>query len=358
MPDGLARAGTYTIKGSENCIAACNSPTANPDSATTFENQPVVINVVANDNDGGSPPLTVTSVTQPSNGTASNNGNGTVTYAPKSGFVGPDSFTYTIKKNSGKTATGTVTVNVTTTQWFEDTDKSISYANGWHTINDSNASGGTFHLDTGNDQHAMTFNFVLQANSVTLQYFFATSTKGGSAQVLIDGNPAGTINYQGSSGSMHDPVFIGPDGKRISTIFPITGAGPHKFELVNLNGPAYVDKFCVTSGSSSTMATSGPGTTATSTNLLAVGGQALQNLLVPSNALGFSVAAEADANLPYKLILIDPTGKLLGTVNSSSTGIATVTMPVSTTGLYVIHAVNVRLGPVTNWTAATPQLTY
>jgi hypothetical protein len=204
----------------------------------------------------------------------------------------------------------------------------------------------------------MTFNFVLQANSGTLQYFFATSTKGGSAQVLIDGNPAGTINYQGSSGSMHDPVFIGPDGKRISTIFPITGAGPHKFELVNLNGPAYVDKFCVTSGSSSTMATSGPGTTATSTNLLAVGGQALQNLLVPSNALGFSVAAEADANVPYKLIVIDPTGKLLGTVNSSSTGIATVTMPVSTTGLYVIQLVNVGLGPVNIWTAATPQVTY
>jgi hypothetical protein len=358
MPDSTTPAGTYTIFGSENCAAACTAPTANPDSATTTENQPVVINVVANDTDGGSPPLTVTSVTQPSNGTASNNGNGTVTYAPKSGFVGTDSFTYTIKNNCGKTATGTVTVNVTTTQCFEDTDKSISYANGWHTINDSSASGGTFHLDSGNDQHAMTFNFVLQANSGTLQYFFATSTKGGSAQVLIDGNPAGTINYQGSSGSMHDPVFIGPDGKRISTIFPITGAGPHKFELVNLNGPAYVDKFCVTSGSSSTMATSGPGTTATSTNLLAVGGQALQNLLVPSNALGFSVAAEADVNVPYKLVVTDPTGKLLGAVNSSANGIASVSMPVSASGLYVIQLVNVGLGPVNIWTAATPQVTY
>jgi len=204
----------------------------------------------------------------------------------------------------------------------------------------------------------VTFTFQSQTSTGSVQYFFATSTKGGSAQVLIDGNPAGTINYQGSSGSMHDPVFIGPDGKRISSIFPITGAGPHKFELVNLNGPAYVDKFCVTSGSSSTMATSGPGTTATSTNLLAVGGQALQNLLLPSNALGFSVAAEADANVPYKLVVIDPTGKVLGSVNSSSNGIATVTMPVSTTGLYVIQLVNVGLGPVNIWTAATPQVTY
>ena len=353
MPDSLARSGTYTIKGSENCAAACTAPTANPDSATTLENQPVVINVIANDTDGGSPPLTVAAVTQPSNGTATNNGNGTVTYAPNSGFVGPDSFGYTIKNGCGATANGGVSVTVNAPpppQCFEDSSSAIAYDNGWHTIKDSNASGGTFHLNTGKDvQHALKFTFQLQTDTGTLQYFYAQSTKGGTAQVRIDGSaPVTTINYQGSAGSMRDPVF------GASASFSIVGKGTHTFELINLTGPAYVDKICITNGSSTSLATAGPGTTTTSTSALAIGQSLLQNVMVPSNALGFSVAAEADVNVPYKLVVIDPTGKVLGTVNSSSNGIGSVTMPVSTPGLYVIQLVNVGLGPVVVWSASTP----
>jgi len=159
------------------------------------------------------------------------------------------------------------------------------------------------------------------------------------------------------SGSMHDPFFKDATGTPFSVTYTLTGKGFHTFELVNLTGPAYVDEFCITNATSSTMATAGPGTTSTSTNLLAVGGQAVQNLLVPSNALAFSVAAEANANVPYKLIVIDPSGKVLGTVNSSANGIASVSVPVSTTGLYVIQLVNVGLGPVNIWTAATPEVT-
>jgi Bacterial Ig domain len=107
MPDTTTRAGSYTIA---DCT--CKPPTANPDSANTTENRPVVINVVANDTDGGFPPITVTGVTQPTNGTATNNGDGTVTYAANHNFVGTDSFTYTIRNDCGKTATGNVTVTV------------------------------------------------------------------------------------------------------------------------------------------------------------------------------------------------------------------------------------------------------
>ena len=279
-----------------------------------------------------------------------------MTYTPNSGSTSTDSFKYAIKNQCGKTATGTVTVTVISTQCYEDTDKGISYANGWHTISDSNASGGTFHLDTGNDQHALTFSFTLQADSGSVQYFYATSTKGGTADVYIDGTFRQTVNYNGSSGTMHDPVFSTSSGK-LSLTFGVFSAGPHKFELRNLSGPAYVDKFCVTSGSSSAQATAGPGTTTTNTSPLALGQSLLQNVMVPSNALGFSVAAEADVNVPYSLVVIDPTGKVLGTVNSAN-GIASVTMPVSTSGLYVIQLVNVGLGPVNIWTAATPQVTY
>jgi len=248
-------------------------------------------------------------------------------------------------------------------QCLEDDDPHIVYDNGWHTIQDSNASAGHFHLDTGKDvQHALKFTFQLQSDTGTLKYFFAKSTKGGTAQVLIDGKAPmtnGTINYQASagtagSGSMHDPFFKDTTGNLFSFTYNIVGKGFHTFELVNLTGPAYVDEFCITNATSSTMATAGPGTTMTSTSALAIGQSLLQNVMVPSNALGFSVAAEADVNVPYTLVVIDPTGKVLGSVNSSSNGIASVTMPVSTTGLYVIQLVNVGLGPVNIWTAATP----
>ena len=370
MPDSLSRAGTYTIVGSENCAAACTAPTANPDSATTTENQAVVISVLNNDTDGGSPPLTVTAVSQPSRGTATNNGNGTVTYTPSNGFVGTDTFTYTIRNGCGATATGNVTVTVNAPpppQCFEDDDSHIAYDNGWHTVSDPNASAGHFHLNTGQDvQHGLKFTFQLQSDMGTLQYFYAKSTKGGTAQVLIDGKAPitnGTINYQASagtagSGSMHDPFFRDTTGTLFSVTYSFTGKGFHTFELVNLTGPAYVDKICITNGSSTNMATAGPGTTTTNTSALALGQSLLRNVLVPSNALGFSVAAEADANVPYKLVVIDPTGKVLGTVNSAPNGIATVQGPISTPGQYVIQLVNVGVGPVNIWTAATPQVTY
>ena len=357
MPSSTTPGGNpYTIFGAENCAKACTAPTANPDSATTTENQPVVINVVANDTDGGSPPITVTGVTQPTNGTATNNGNGTVTYHPNQNFTGTDSFKYTIQNGCGAKATGNVTVTVNAPppppQCYEDDDPHISYDNGWHTINDSNASAGHYHLKTGNaDPHGMSFSYQLQSAQGTLQYFYATSSKGGTADVYLDGAFAATISYQGGSGSMHNPTF------GVSASFNIAGQGSHTFELRNINGPAYVDKICVTNSSPSSQPSAGPGTTSTSTNALAIGQSLLQNLVVPSNALAYSVVAESSANVPYKLIVIDPSGKVLGTVNSSANGIATVQGLVSVPGLYVIQMVNVGVGPVNIWTAATPEVT-
>jgi hypothetical protein len=113
MPSSLARTGSYTLVGSENCTDA-TPPVARDDFATTEEAQPVVIDVVANDSDGGAPPLTVTSVGQPANGQAVNNGDGTVTYIPAEGFFSPpdDAFTYTIRNDAGLSDTAMVTVTV------------------------------------------------------------------------------------------------------------------------------------------------------------------------------------------------------------------------------------------------------
>lgn len=57
--------------------------------------------------------LTVESVSGGQHGTATRNGDGTVSYTPRDGFSGRDTVTYTVTDPSGNTATGTLTVTVT-----------------------------------------------------------------------------------------------------------------------------------------------------------------------------------------------------------------------------------------------------
>jgi hypothetical protein len=92
-----------------NLVVNC-PPVAVDDTATTVNGFPTTINVLANDSDPDGDPLTVTGVTDPPNGTAVNNGDGTVTYTPDCGFFGIDTFDYTISDGQGGSDTGTVTV--------------------------------------------------------------------------------------------------------------------------------------------------------------------------------------------------------------------------------------------------------
>ena len=87
-------------------------PVAVNDGASTNPNIPVTVNVLSNDFDPDGNPLTVTGVSVPTNGTAVNNNDGTITYTPNNGFVGNDSFTYTISDNNGGTATATVNISM------------------------------------------------------------------------------------------------------------------------------------------------------------------------------------------------------------------------------------------------------
>ena len=95
----------YTVNTAAQPVEAVN------DTATTPEDQPITIAVLANDT-GGDGPLSVTSVTQGANGTVSIAGT-SVLYAPNAGFNGTDTFTYTA---SDGTASDTAIVTVTVTQ--------------------------------------------------------------------------------------------------------------------------------------------------------------------------------------------------------------------------------------------------
>ena len=89
-----------------------NPPVANPDTETATTAQNSTFNVTANDTDPNGYTVSITSVTQPANGSVSIGNTGLVTYQSNAGFTGQDSFTYNISDGNGGTATGTVTVTV------------------------------------------------------------------------------------------------------------------------------------------------------------------------------------------------------------------------------------------------------
>ncbi|MGH8171781.1 MAG: Ig-like domain-containing protein, partial [Rhodanobacteraceae bacterium] len=114
---------TYTIDDGRGGTASANvtvtvgarpnqPPVANDDAATTVAPAPVTINVLTNDSDPDGDPLTLQSVTQPASGSAAISGT-VVVYTPAAGFVGTDTFDYTINDGRGGTATATVTVTIT-----------------------------------------------------------------------------------------------------------------------------------------------------------------------------------------------------------------------------------------------------
>ncbi|MCI0699751.1 MAG: Ig-like domain-containing protein [Planctomycetia bacterium] len=88
------------------------APIAPPTSVWTAENTPVTIEVLELAFDPDEDELTVTGVTQGSNGSVIVNVDGTITYTPNTSFTGDDSFTYTVEDEDENEATHTITVTV------------------------------------------------------------------------------------------------------------------------------------------------------------------------------------------------------------------------------------------------------
>lgn len=245
----------------------------------------------------------------------------------------------------------TVSRTVTEPSCMEDDDSRINYDNGWHLVSYAGASAGHFRLNTGNDgQHGATLNFdVAGGQTGKITYYYLKSTKGGTADVYLDGVFRQTINYKGSVGKLREPEKKDEYQSSLSNLAP----GGHALELRNVRGAIYVDGFCLESSGSSAQPASGPGQTSSNTTSLNPGKQSLQSLALPAGAQAIAVVAEASPELPIQLLLIDPSGTVLNTANNS-TGIAAINRTVSGPGTYTIKVVNVSIGPVQVWTASTP----
>jgi len=229
---------------------------------------------------------------------------------------------------------------------IEDNDSRIAYSNGWHLVNDSNASGGHFRLNAGKGSATLSFE-VAAGQSGAVTYNFARSTKGGSAEVYLDGTSKGVISNSGSSGTMRAPQF------GFNARYEGLGSGAHTLEIRSISGAIYVDSFRLDSSFSSAHPAAGPGQTNTSVSSLAVGQQLLQQLTIPAGTQAVSVVAEPSVNVPIRLVLVDPSGSVVQIADGSS-GFAVINTPVSASGIYVVKLVNIGIGPVSVWTAATP----
>ena len=108
ITDSRTPEGLDTANVTVNVNAA---PVTADDGATTTRGQPVTVDVLGNDSDGDSDPLTIDSVTDGANGTTEVV-DGQVVYTPNAGATGNDNFDYTVIDGNGGQSTSTVSVTV------------------------------------------------------------------------------------------------------------------------------------------------------------------------------------------------------------------------------------------------------
>ena len=132
---------SYTICDNDSPVASCSTATVfvtvldegNPfavnDTATTILNTPVITgNVLINDTVIDNATITSFDTTSTNGGIVADNGGGTFSYTPPVGFIGIDTFTYTLCDDDTPASCSTATVTITVEAGSSDlvTGKSVS----------------------------------------------------------------------------------------------------------------------------------------------------------------------------------------------------------------------------------------
>ena len=166
--------------------------TATNDSFILAQFTATVLNVLSNDFDPQSDPLTVTLLTTPTNGTAVVNANNTVTYTPIGDFLGVDTFTYQIDDGNGHTASATVKVTV-----YQDTGASkIHYL--------------TARPQTGGEDSTSRINLVITTNNPTGATGVISFPGYTTAPVSFTITRNGVLNFRMDNCTNTNPL-LGPD---------------------------------------------------------------------------------------------------------------------------------------------------
>jgi uncharacterized repeat protein (TIGR01451 family) len=209
---------TYTVTDADNNTAtatvtltvANQTPDARDDGAVASgaAGSPVTVHVLANDTDPNSDPLTITSVSTPSQGTVAIVA-GKVVYTPTATYTGPDSFTYTISDGNGGADTATVTVDVRNRAPNATPDTATTPV----------AIATTIDALANDDDP--------DSETVSLASVQATSADGGTVTVMVDG----TFSYVSGDG------FTGTDTFTYTVVDPrgATDTGTVTVTVTNAN---------------------------------------------------------------------------------------------------------------------------
>ena len=208
---------------------ANSAPDADNDSASTTADQSVTVDVLANDDDADGDGLTIESVDGPANGSASVNGDGSITYTPDDSFVGSDSFSYTVSDGNGGSDSATVSVDVA--EPSGDTGDEIRVSNASQLMQALQAaSGGETVVLADGDYGTLDLNGLNFDSFVTL----TSETKLGASFDML--------NVSNSSYIRVDGVHVdNPGDGATGDAFVDIGSGNHHIEFVNSEVNGSVD---------------------------------------------------------------------------------------------------------------------
>jgi hypothetical protein len=221
---------------------------ANNQTVTTFEGTalPLILSAA-----GGTPPYRYGSFSTTPNGVVIGSGNGRLTYVPRDGFVGTDSFTFIATDAANATASGTITIIVSNTEVNVSSSEVSALITAINAANaDDNpvtlslAPDSTYLLASSDTIPPITGELVINGNGATFQRLDGSApvfTVGDDARLTLDSltigdssgdavlNEGGVLSLTGSTLSANAGSGIDNDGGSVivvnSTINGNSGAG-------------------------------------------------------------------------------------------------------------------------------------
>jgi large repetitive protein len=282
------------------------APTSTNDTATTNEDTPVTIPVLANDNDPDSDPLTISSATA-LNGTVTINPDGTISYTPNANFNGSDTVTYVISDGNGGTSTATVTVTVNPVN-----DVPVAVADS----------------ATTNEDTPVTLNPLANDSDVDGDTLSITSATSPNGTIVL--NPDGTITFT------PDANFNGP-----TTI---------TYTISDGNGGTATATIAVNVVAVNDAPVANPSTAATSEDVAVI----VPVLANDTDADG-DLLTIASASAANGVVTINPDGTVTYTPNANFNGIDTITYTISDgNGGFSTSTVSVTVGGINDAPTVTP----
>ncbi len=169
---------------------------------------------------------------------------------------------------------------------------------------DPNASKGGYHIRTGRKtvDPQPSVRLVFEGDGIT--YHYATSRRGGEADIFIDGQLRETLSYLGTT----TPVTFGP-----SRTYSNLGPGQHEIKIVLKSEAVYVDGFTLSqcaAGSVDSAAVEYRTETSTSEGNLSLGPVLPRQVVVKPGDELVSIHVEGGSQ-PLSLRLLDPLGKVV-----------------------------------------------